>query len=140
MRAQRLDEHGHAFGAQAVQIEIDAELDHLGANHLVVGEQRLRRDGPILREGRDDVLLLGLEVTEQLPLEGDPFAFELPPVAAVGARQDRLEASIQPVVVAREHAAERGEAFPGHGCTASAGSAVSANRANRGNSSWMRSA
>src|SRR6185369_16474166 len=122
---------------------IDAELDHLGANHLVVGEQHLRREGPIPREGRDDVLLFGLEVTEQLALEGYPFGFELLPVAAVGARQDRLEASIQPVVVAREHAAERGEAFPGHGCTASTGSAVSAvsvDRANGGNSSWMRSA
>ena len=87
------------------------------------------------------MFLLGVEVSEELGLERQPFGLELLEVAAIGAHHDRLERSVQAVMIAGEHASEGRQMLWGdHDCTASVGVSASAASENDGNSSWIRRA
>src|SRR6187549_773695 len=85
VRAQRIDKCLDALGAQAVQIQIHAELQELAAYLRVLAEQRFRGRRPILGQHGDEMFLLGVEVSKELGLERQPSGLELLEVAAIGA-------------------------------------------------------
>ena len=138
MPAQGTHERFDALGAQAVEIQVHAQLQQPVADLAVVLEEEAGLTGPVLGERRNQMLLLGVEVPQQRGLERQPLRRELLEVAVVCAGQDGLESAIEAVVVRRQHALQRRQPFGGdHDALASTGSSTSAARENEGKRSWM---
>ena len=93
--SQLTDELLDGFDPQAVQVEIEPQVEESAADGGVIGQDRARSGCVVMGEGRQDLRLLELEMAQELALARCPLGAQLLEISSPRAREQALEAAIQ---------------------------------------------